>query len=351
MVKSEIQKGTRIALIWLGIATILAIGVGLVSGYLNKHYLGTLATAFGISYTIWVFNALVGIFLGPKLENLPRSRRLRLEITCFLVSSTSAFLLAMFIFGKLFGFNIFVGKTLLLNLLVWFVIVLIIFGLSYSITAYKELKEKDIAEERLKSLTAKAELKALKAQINPHFLFNTLNTITNLIAINPQKAEETTQKLADIFRYTLSSSNKEFVTLKEELNFIDSFLEISKARFGDKLKVEKYVEPDVMETSVPALILQPIVENAIKHGIGVEDETIRIDIIAYRKKDIVKIEIKDQGRGIPTWMVDKIYEKGAGLRNVNDRLQRIYGSHHVLEIKENKPQGTVVILKIPQGNR
>lgn len=345
------HKGVRIGLIWLGVSTLLAIGVGLVFGYLNKHYLGSLVVAFGISYTIWVFNALVGIFLGPKLTKLPRNKRLRLQIPCLLVTNISAFLLMMFIFGKLFGFNIFVGKTLLLNLMVWFIIALIIFGLAYSISSYKELKERDIAEERLKSLTAKAELKALKAQINPHFLFNTLNMITNLISINPQKAEETTQKLADIFRYTLSSSNKEFVTLKEELNFIDSFLEISKARFGDKLKVEKYVEPDVMETSVPALILQPIVENAIKHGMGVEDDTIRIDIIAYRKKDIVKIEIKDQGRGIPTWMIDKLYEKGTGLRNVNDRLRRIYGSQHGLEIKENTPKGTVVILKIPQGNR
>ena len=131
---------------------------------------------------------------------------------------------------------------------------------------YRELRETELQEERLKALAAEAELKALKAQINPHFLFNTLNTVAHLIRTDPLRAERTVERLAEVFRYALFAMDKEVVPLSEELSFLEDYLALERERFGDRLSVRTSFSPESLSVLVPPLILQPLVENAIRHG-------------------------------------------------------------------------------------
>ena len=180
--------------------------------------------------------------------------------------------------------------------------------------------------------------------------YNSLNTIANLISTSPSKAEEAVERLADIFRYALSASNKEFVTLRDELEFIDSYLEIEKARFGDRLKVSRDISPEILDTPIPNLILQPLVENSIKYGFT-ENGEVRMEISGYIDGDSANVEIKDQDRGIPEEVRRSVYTNGTGLRNVNERLKKTYGENYGLEIKENSPRGTVAIVTIPKRGK
>ena len=242
----------------------------------------------------------------------------------------------MWIVGLIVGFSLF-RKEVLIWLGMFIVVVLIVHSIHQLVSFYRELSEKDVLEEKLKTLAAQAELKALRAQINPLFLFNSLNTIASLVSTNPPKAEESIERLADIFRYALSASDKELVTLRDELDFVDSYLEIEKARFGDKLKISRAVLPEILDTLIPSLILQPLAENSIKHG-SAENGEVRMEIIGYMDGDTVKVKIKDEGRGIPEEIKRGIYTNGTGLRNVNERLKKVYGEGYGLEIKENKPR-------------
>lgn len=156
--------------------------------------------------------------------------------------------------------------------------------------------------------------------------------------------------MADIFRYALSASDKEFVTLRDELDFIDSYLEIEKARFGDRLKVDKDVSPEILDTPIPSLIFQPLVENSIKHG-STENGEVRMEIIGYMDGDLVKVEIKDEGRGMPEEIKRGIHTSGTGLRNVNERLKKVYGEEFGLELRGNKPYGIVAMVTIPKEKR
>ncbi|MCX7779829.1 MAG: sensor histidine kinase [Negativicutes bacterium] len=204
-------------------------------------------------------------------------------------------------------------------------------------------------------LTAKAELKALRAQINPHFLFNALNTIVSLIRTNPEQARNLLVELSEFFRRSLKVS-RDFITLREEMEQVDSYLVLEKARFGDRLRVEKKLDRKVMDVQIPAFTLQPLVENAVKHGLLTKEEGGTVCITAAGNGRYVEITICDDGEGIPSSIVKQIFEhgfgKGAGigLSNVKDRLKAIYGTNHILEIVSAEGAGTTVTLKIPAPN-
>jgi LytS/YehU family sensor histidine kinase len=148
----------------------------------------------------------------------------------------------------------------------------------------------------------------------------------------------------------LSSSDREFVTLQNEIDFLDSYLDVEKARFGDKLEVIKSVQPETLNTHIPSLILQPLVENCLKHGRSPEGNA-RIEIQCFLESDDVKIEIRDQGRGAPEGIKKGIYTQGTGLRNVNERLLKAYGEGYGLKIKDNNPSGAIATLIIPKEKR
>jgi len=164
------------------------------------------------------------------------------------------------------------------------------------------------------------------------------------------RAEESVERLADIFRYALSASEKEFVTLRDELEFIDSYLEIEKARFGERLEVTRAISPDILNTIIPGLILQPLVENSIKHGSG-ENGKMRITITGHMDGELVQLAIRDEGRGVPDQIRKGVYTSGTGLRNVSERLSRVYGEGYGLEIKETTPNGTTATVTIPREKK
>jgi two-component system LytT family sensor kinase len=211
------------------------------------------------------------------------------------------------------------------------------------------LKEKERQEEQLRALATQAELKALKAQINPHFLFNTLNTIAQLIHTDSARAETTVERLAEMFRYVLDGSERGLVPLEEELVFVDTYLEIERARFGQRLRVTRQIAPQVSDAPVPSLILQPLVENAVRHGQG-DGGSIDLTLRVRPQDDAVLIAVADQGPGMPAG--HRIGEgPGHGLHNVDERLKKTYGEAYGLEIAANDPQGTVVTVRIPNSPR
>ena len=138
--------------------------------------------------------------------------------------------------------------------------------------------------------------------------------------------------------------------MREELDFIDSYLEIEKARFGDKLKVSRDISPEILDTPIPNLILQPLIENSIKHG-SAENGEVRMEINGYIDGNSVKVEIKDEGKGMPEEIRRGVYTNGTGLRNVNERLKKIYGDDYGLEIRGNSPRGTIAIVTIPKEKK
>jgi sensor histidine kinase YesM len=331
--------------------TIVGLAFAFGLGYVAKKfdwgfgYLVATGLVLGCAYGVEIISSLSAVYLFPRFEKYPRGRQLTLQLASSILVHVLAWILLIWIASRFMGFNIFQWKVMIW--LVLFVIVLVVASsVRQVLRFYRELKQKDVVEEKLKALAAQAELKALKAQINPHFLFNSLNTIASLTTSAPAKAEEAVEKLADVFRYVLSSSNREFVTLENEIDFLDSYLDIEKTRFGDKLNVSKSIQAEVLNTRVPSLILQPLVENCLKYGTS--EGKVKIEIKCFLNNNAVNIEIRDEGKGVPQEIKNGVYTKGTGLKNVNERLLKVYGEGHGLQFKDNQPNGAVAMLTIPR---
>jgi two-component sensor histidine kinase len=206
-------------------------------------------------------------------------------------------------------------------------------------------------EQELRWLASRAELKALRAQINPHFLFNALNAIAGLIQDQPQLADETVEQLAHVFRYTLRKSEKEWVRLDEEIEFVSAYLRVEQARFGQRLRVELNVDPAAAAIPVPAMSIQPLVENAIKHGVSAIESRGVVGLRVMLKGEALWVEVFDNGPGFaPDFSmaasVNGSAPPGYGLRNVIERLRGYYGDQARLHW-ENGRDGTRVVLEIP----
>jgi two-component sensor histidine kinase len=326
--------------------TLIGVVFGLAVAFASPlSYLEAIAMCVASAYGIQILENLTEAYLFPRFERFHRGRKLAFQMTSSLLAHILGWFFPIWITSMIIGFSLFEWQ-IYLWLGVFIAVVVIIHSFQLLLSFYRELSEKDILEEKLKTLAAQAELKALKAQINPHFLFNSLNTIANQVNSAPQKAEESIERLADMFRYALSSSEKEFVTLREELEFIDSYLEIEKARFGDRLEVTKDISPETLDTLIPCLILQPLVENSIKHGSG-ENGKMKVMITSHMDGNRVQLVIKDEGKGIPEQIRENIDTAGTGLRNVSERLHRVYGEEYGLELKENAPNGAIAVVIVP----
>ena len=193
-----------------------------------------------------------------------------------------------------------------------------------------------------------ARMDALVSQINPHFLFNTLNTISSLIRVEPDTARSVLLKLSRILRRRLKVQ-AHFIPLKEELDFIDDYLDIEVVRFGrDKLRIVKDVERGAEEVVVPSMILQPLVENAIRHGIAPKIEGGSITLRARRENQRLVIEVRDDGVGIPPSRRQEIYDAGIGIRNVTERLRVLFGEQFSLTVESQPGMGTLVRFAIPE---
>ena len=196
---------------------------------------------------------------------------------------------------------------------------------------------------------ADAKVQALRMQLNPHFLFNTLNAISTLIEHNPSKAKEMIVLLGDLLRYSLDDSENHEVTLNQETKFLRSYLDIQKVRFEDKLSVREDLPLEHMKAKVPSLILQPIVENSIKHGISKMTKAGLIEISVRKEGDYLNIQISDNGPGLFLQSGDGAPSSsgGLGLKNTQERLRELYGENQSFSIKNRDGGGVTVIIRLP----
>jgi two-component system LytT family sensor kinase len=202
--------------------------------------------------------------------------------------------------------------------------------------------------ERHQQLLLRARMDALSSQINPHFLFNTLNTVTALIRLDPDTARGVVLKLSNILRRLLRK-HETFVPLREELSFIDDYLDIEVARFGeDNLDIVKEIDENTLETFIPSMLLQPIVENSLKHGLAPKLEGGRIYLRTSTRDSRLHIEIQDNGVGISEEKMPHVYVEGIGLSNVRERLKVLYGADFNLDITSQQGQGTTIKIDVPQ---
>ena len=210
---------------------------------------------------------------------------------------------------------------------------------------YLQTKHQKEKEKLLMQAAYSSEVNALKAQIQPHFLFNTLNSISASVPAHMEHTREMIAKLADTFRYSLQASEKEWITLEEELAFTRVTLDLEKERLKSRLTVNYNVDESLLQKLVPPMLLQPITENAIKHGIapGVDGGNVSISII--EKDNKIHISITDTGIGYNGTLDHTIFEKGIGLRNTNQRLEKLYGES--IRAEKNHPSGMKFSFNIP----
>jgi two-component system LytT family sensor kinase len=201
--------------------------------------------------------------------------------------------------------------------------------------------------EQQQRLLMQAKLDALTSQINPHFLFNTLNSVASLIRTDQEKARLLVFKLSTILRRLLRKHDT-FSPLRDELELIDNYLSIEVVRFGDKLRFVKEVDPAALEALVPSMILQPILENSIKHGLSSRVEGGSIRLRARAADGRLTVTIEDDGVGIPAEVMDDIYSRGIGVSNVRERLNVLFGRQYEMTIDSQAGRGTRVEIQIPE---
>jgi signal transduction histidine kinase len=231
----------------------------------------------------------------------------------------------------------------------------LLFAVVMAAEYYDRFRERERAAAALSVQLAEARLAALRMQLNPHFLFNTLNTV----AMHVRRAENTEAVrmlagLSDILRHVLEDSPPQEVTLRQELAFIDRYLAIERSRFGDRLRVNVTVEPDTLDALVPNLVLQPVVENAIRHGIGRRAAAGKLDIRAARRGESLELIVQDDGPGLdaesdtvtPATGIP-LSSGGIGLRNTASRLQQLYGAMGTLAMESPPEGGAVARITLP----
>ena len=225
----------------------------------------------------------------------------------------------------------------------------LIVGVGYAIDYYRRYRDREIASARLEAQLSDARLTALKMQLHPHFLFNTLNAVSALMHRDVAAAERVLARLGDLLRLTLETAGTQQATLRDELNFLEPYLEIEQTRLGDRLSVEWEIEPDSYDARVPHLILQPLVENAIKHGIAPRAEPGEIRISVRRVGSALRLTVADNGQGFSGGQSTPRNGKGTGvgLTNIRARLAQLYNGQHSFEIRDREGGGTTVTLEIP----
>ena len=219
-------------------------------------------------------------------------------------------------------------------------------GIAQALRFYQRSKDRERREAELESRLVQARLQALRMQLNPHFLFNTLNSIASLVYEEPQAADEMIGSLSELLRLALDDSTRQEITLREELNFLDKYLLIEQARFGERLRIEKEIEPDALDATVPILILQPLVENAVKHGIEMQLAPGLIRVVAIKSGDKLLLQVADNGRGAEA-AADGNLKEGVGLSNTRSRLKELYGESASLTIRAGETGGFLAEIQIP----
>ena len=223
-----------------------------------------------------------------------------------------------------------------------FIVYWFILGIYYAFDFYQQLTKSKIKESELEKELAQANLQALKMQLHPHFLFNTLHAVSTLMQEDIKVARKMLAKLSDLLRATLDNVGVQEVRLSQEIDFLKSYLEIEKMRFQERMKIEYNIAADTLPASVPNLILQPLVENAIKHGINDKKEGGKITIVSLLDEGNVILKVSDDGQ-----KCSNNVKEGIGLSNTRQRLQQLYGNKASFDICSETDKGFVVKISIP----
>jgi two-component system LytT family sensor kinase len=226
-----------------------------------------------------------------------------------------------------------------LNLITYWVIA----GLAQAVDYYRKYRDRELHASQLEARLAQAQLDVLRMQLHPHFLFNTLHAISTLVRKDPDSAERTIAQLSDLLRLTLETLGRQKSTVKEELEFVDRYLAIQQTRFGDRLTVRQSIDADALDALVPTQILQPLVENAIRHGIGPRASGGRLEIAVARQNGHLMLRVADDGVGAQSGAL----EERVGLSNTRARLKELYGAGDHLNVSTALGEGFAVAITVP----
>jgi LytS/YehU family sensor histidine kinase len=230
-----------------------------------------------------------------------------------------------------------------MNLLTYWVIVALNHGIYY----YEQARSRELAWARMETDLANAQLQALNMQLHPHFLFNTLHSISTLISEDPAAAQTMVLKLSDLLRATLSKIETPEVPLQQELELLECYLSIEQTRFKDRLSVTQEIDPAVLHCAVPTMILQPLVENAVRHGIGKHKQADQISILGRRENGRILLEVRNRAGRMEN---GSDTPRGIGLANTRARLEQLYSDAYSFEIADREGGGVAVKLSFPAGD-
>lgn len=239
-------------------------------------------------------------------------------------------------------FTYMLSKTTDFDLLMYLSVV----GLDAALRYSRQVREEAVRASQLEAQLAQAQLALLRSQLRPHFLFNTLHAISALMHRDVEAADRMVGQLSELLRASLERDGRQEVPLSEELELLTPYLDIERTRFSDRLQVEVDVAPEARDALVPPLLLQPLVENAIRHGIAPRRGPGRVWVRATRSGERLAVEVRDDGVGPPSSGVEGLRE-GIGLGSTRARLERLYGAAHALTLEANAPRGFAVSLSLP----
>ncbi len=335
--------------------------------YASQSYIGEIDSDYGLSwwrlaawqlmiYYVWAALTPLILHLGRRfpIEQLNRARNLiahiffgslasLIHIACYTLFTRALDIYPRWMIAQPFDqFVHFTGMYFHLDFLTYVAIL----GVGFAIDYYGKYRQRELQASELKAQLARAQLETLRAQLHPHFLFNTLNSIVGLIRNNENRAAiRMTTGLSELLRHALDSADRQEVALSDEIEFINRYLGIQQMRFSDRLRVEIDIAQDAMEARVPSLILQPIVENAVHHGIAARDAAGSVKLSATRSNGRLEISVYNDGPQLPTdWRMEQC--RGIGLANTRARLNQLYGTNCQFDLR-NRDAGVVATLAIP----
>jgi sensor histidine kinase YesM len=360
-IKIRRRHWVRLAAIW-GIWTFIGL-VFTLQGYFTSYrserpmlFTDSLYLQMTWAY-VWALATPLVLWAAARLPiertNWVRSALLHIPISIALSVVLTALARVMIWFK--FGYPL--GKPLTFESISNFVIgnfsegigiYLLIALTSYAYSYYRRFREGQLIALQLEAQLSQAQLQALKMQLHPHFLFNTLHSISALLNKDVEAARKMITRLGDFLRLTLENSGSQEVTLKQEMEFLSCYLEIERIRFQNRLVTRMDLGDRTLDARVPNLILQPIVENAIRYGIAPRSTPGLLEIEAKQLDGKLRIQVRDNGPGLPEHRTSQnLFKKGLGLANTETRLKRLYGADHLFDLTNDPAGGLIVTLEIP----
>jgi hypothetical protein len=313
--------------------------------------------ALGMGLSLWYAWALLSLLIFPFCRRFPLEQRNWPRRVALHVAAAVVFALVKLVMDypiiktfycpmpHLLTFPLFYRMALLSHFEPYVFICCALMGISHALNYYRKYQERGLKTAHLEARLARTHLQLLKTQLRPHFLLNTLNAVSALIHLDAEAAERALARLGDLLRLILEHDGIQEVPLEEELAFLQAYLEIEEIRFGPRLRVGMHVAPEARGASVPYLLLQPLVENAIRHGIAARDQAGHLAIRAGRANGVLRLQVEDDGPGLRA--KPDTLRQGVGLANTRARLQQLYGDDHRFELGNRPGGGVQVLVEIP----